>query len=217
MPRSTATSRISVCFLVLATFAASAHAQDGVDNDQVPILRFDAGFHLGVLGRVQGEVPLIFGSDRTLSPSPGVYFRADVALGRYFMFRPSLQWRSVTAEGIGGPHDLFSVQLGVGVHYEFDFRRDDSVTVEPYLFLMAGIDAVDRALIATEVFDEGTSFGPSWGVRLGLVTWVSSRIGISAAWGFERSDFFPSNLGEDRRHVYLTQMAIDVGVMFRLD
>jgi hypothetical protein len=31
------------------------------------------------------------------------------------------------------------------------------------------------------------------------------------------SSFFPSNLGEDRRHVYLTQMAIDLGVMFRLD
>ena len=210
--------RIASIVLVLATFLCSwdAHADPTDDRRVIPILRFDAGFHLGAFGRVKGEVPLSFGDDLRLSPSPGVYFRADIALGRFFLFRPSLQWRSVKAEGAGGPHDLFSVQVGLGVHYEFDFRRSDVVSVEAFVFVMAGIDAVDRDLIGSVVIDEGTSFGPSWGVRAGFITWMSPRVGVVLATGFERSDFFPSTLRDGRRHVYLTQMAADLGVTFRL-
>lgn len=213
-------TRIGAFILVVATTFAcvsDAHA-DPIDESRVtPILRFDAGFHLGALGRLKGELPVDFGDDLRMSPSPGAYFRADIALGRFFLFRPSLQWRSVKAEGAGGPHDLFSVQVGVGVHYEFSFRRDDVVSIEPYLFLMAGIDAVDPQLIGSAVImDQGTSFGPSWGVRLGLITWVSKRVGVTIATGFERSDFFPLTASEDRRHVYFTQLVAEVGVTFRI-
>lgn len=212
-------TRAGAFLLVLAsTFACTTAHADPIDESRVtPILRFDAGFHLGALGRLKGELPADFGDDLRMSPSPGAYFRADIALGRFFLFRPSLQWRSVKAEGAGGPHDLFSVQIGVGVHYEFQFRRDDVVSIEPYLFLMAGIDAVDPQLIGSAVvMDQGTSFGPSWGVRLGLITWVSRRVGVVIATGFERSDFFPSTLPDRRRHVYFTQLVAEAGVTFRI-
>lgn len=211
-------TRAGAFLLVLAsTFAcATAHA-DPIDESRVtPILRFDAGFHLGALGRLKGELPLTFGDDLRMSPSPGAYFRADIALGRFFLFRPSLQWRSVKAEGAGGPHDLFSVQIGVGVHREVFFRRDDVVSLELYLFLMAGIDAVDPELVGVTITEGGSTFGPSFGVRGGFITWVSPRVGVVVATGFERSDFFPLTGSGDRRHVYFTQLVAEVGVTFRI-
>ena len=97
------------------------------------------------------------------------------------------------------------------------FRRGESVTLDPYFFVMVGVDAVDRALVAVPVVDEGTSFGPSWSVRAGLITWLSPRFGVNVGGGFERADFFPSTLRDGHQHVYLMRLALELGVSFRFD
>lgn len=211
-------------FVVALTLAALAQlvAQPVAHAQETASVRFGFGAHLALGGdagvEYDGEA-----DTRRMRVGGGLFVNADISLGRHFLFRPTIQWRSIRANNSTGRTSLFLVGLGLGVRHRFVLDPSDreSLAFEPLLVVGLGVAVVEKAYFAVPArpasFDEPSDmFGLDSSVRAGVIMWFGSRAGVSLQVGFERADFFPLLLSGDRGRVHVQQAVVDLGVVLSL-